>query len=78
MNEVSILSSVLSLGVGGVLGIVIFLMYRIDRKNTEERWQNITHDLVKARKEETESREKNTKVLTELIILVERVNGKRG
>ena len=74
--ELSLIESFMSLGVGGVLGLVIFLMYRRDRKDTEKRWSNMVDDLIETRREETESREANTKASTELTILMKSLNGK--
>ena len=58
-----------SLGVGALLGIVIFLMYRQDRRSSEKR---LTHLL----EQDQETRECHTKALTELITLIERLNGR--
>ena len=67
--ELSLVESVLSLGIGGVGMIVIFLVYRLDRKANEKR-------LTKLLEEDQDSRKKNTEALTELTILVKRFNGK--
>ena len=69
MTETSIIASVLSLGVGGVLGIVIFFMYRYDRKGSE-------HRLSKIIEADQQTREKHTSALVELITLLKRMNGK--
>jgi len=69
-----------SLGVGAFLGALIFLIYRRDRQASEksqredrrfmeDRLTQILHDEVR-------SREENTKALTELTILISRLNGK--
>jgi len=76
MSELEILKSLASLGVGGVLGIVIFLMYRRDRKDTEKRWEDMTRDLIESRDKETESRDNNTAATTELAVLMKKLNGK--
>lgn len=67
--ELSLIESVLSLGIGGTGMLVIFLMYRLDRRASEKR-------LTKLLEEDQETREKNTKALTVLITLVERLNGR--
>ena len=67
--ELSLIESVLSLGIGGTGMLVIFLMYRLDRKASEKR-------LTKLLEEDQETREKNTKAITVLITLVERLNGR--
>ena len=58
-----------SLGVGGFLGTLIFIMYRIDRKSIEKRMSKLLEEDVETRKE-------NTKVLTELVTLITRLNGR--
>ena len=76
-------------GVGGLLAVIIFLMYRRDRHDTEKRilfnaieTEKRIHDVHKANAErlehlleqDQESREANTKALTELIVLITRLN----
>lgn len=58
-----------SLGVGCFLAVLIFIMYRIDRKNSEKRF-TILLDRVLVQGE------KNTRAFTKLITLLRRVNGK--
>lgn len=58
-----------SLGVGAFLGTLIFLMYRKDRTATEKR-------LTKLLEEDQDTRKDNTRVLTELVTLIERLNGR--
>jgi len=60
--------SILSLGVGGALGLIIFTIYRMDKMHTEK----ILCEMVKA---DRETREDNTKAITELITLLRRLNG---
>jgi len=70
-----------SLGVGAFLGTLIFLMYRKDRKDTERR----IHDVHNAHSErlevllekDQETREENTKALTELNVLLRKLNGRK-
>ena len=67
-------------GVGAVFGLIIFFLYRIDRKASEKR----INDVHKAHSERLEhllekdqqTREDNTKALTELTTLLVRMNGK--
>lgn len=70
-----------SLGVGAFLGFIIFLMYRRDRIATEKMWREskkFTEDrLSELIEKDQESREDNTKALTELITLLLRLNGKK-
>ncbi len=77
MTEYEILGTVLSLGVGGVLSIIIFFMYRSDRKSTEDRWEKLAFELVKCRKDESRTRRKHTEALTELTNQLKRMNGKQ-
>lgn len=69
-----------SLGVGAFLGLIIFLMYRRDRNATEKMWREskkFTEDrLTDLLEQDQESREANTKALTELTTLVTRLNGR--
>ncbi len=65
-----------SLGVGAFLGSLIFLMYRRDRNNTEKMWREskkFTDEMVER---DQNTREDNTKALTELNILLRKLNGK--
>lgn len=59
-----------SLGVGAFLGTLIFIMYRSEKKATEERMARMIKDDIQARKE-------NTRVLSELVTLISRLNGRR-
>ena len=78
-------------GVGGLLAVIIFLMYRRDRKDTEKRitfnaieTEKRIYDVHKSHSERLErlleqdqkSREDNTKAITELIVLITRLNGR--
>ena len=70
-----------SLGVGAFLGTLIFLMYRKDRLNTEVMWREskkFTEDrLDELITKDQETRESNTKALTELNILLRKMNGRK-
>jgi hypothetical protein len=56
------------LGVGALLGMVMFLCYRQDRKNTEDRLSQ----LLKA---DQETREQNTRAIAELTTWLKDRNG---
>ena len=58
-----------SLGVGAVFGLIVFLIYRQEKRATEKR-------LTKLLEEDQESRQANTEALTELSTLVKRLNGR--
>jgi len=66
--EVGIIGSALSLGVGGVLALVIFFIYRKDKNATESRLSDmIDRDII--------SREKHTEAITELYTFLKQKNG---
>ena len=70
-----------SLGVGAFLGTLIFLMYRKDRLSTEKMWREskkFTEDrLTELVEKDQETREENTKAVTELNILLRKMNGRK-
>jgi hypothetical protein len=78
--EADILTAASTMGVGALFGIVVFCIYRIDRKASEDRWINhgkeLESRLCSMVKADQESRQENTKVLSELVTLLERMNGK--
>ena len=78
--SIDLLQLVGSLGVGALLGVIIFLMYRHDRNATEKMWREskkFTEDrLDEIIQRDQESREANTKTLAELYILLTRMNGR--
>jgi len=67
-------------GIGGLIAIIIFFMYRRDRKDTETRINDVhkahSERLEHLLEQDQESRHDNTKALTELIILITRLNGR--
>ena len=65
-----------SLGVGAFLGALIFLMYRRDRLSTEKMWRDAKRFTDALIERDQETREDNTKALTELNILLRKMNGK--
>jgi hypothetical protein len=69
MNESSWITAALSLGVGGVLAIIVFLCYRQDRNKSEDRLTGLL-------KQDQKGRQDNTTVLAELVTLIRRLNGK--
>lgn len=79
--ESSLLEVVAAGGPIAILAVIIFWMYRKDRKDTERR----IHDVHKAHSErlenllekDQETREDNTKALTELNILLRKLNGRK-
>lgn len=66
-------------GVGAVFGVIVFLLYRIDRKATEKMWREskkFTEDrLTDLIAQDQLTRAENTKALTELTTLLIRMNG---
>jgi len=77
----SVLQIAGSLGVGAFLGALIFLMYRRDRNNTEQMWREskkFTEDRLNTLIEKDQkTREDNTEALTELIVLLKKMNGRK-
>jgi len=67
-------------GVGAVFGIVVFFIYRIDRKNSENKLREdrkfMEDRLTNVLDNYSEAFENNTKALTELTTLLLRLNGK--
>ena len=74
--ELEFIKAVASLGVGTVFGLVVFFVYRTDRKDTEKRMGALLQQDMELRKEENETRKENTGVLSSLKTLIERLNGK--
>ena len=84
---IDLLQIVSSLGVGALLGLVIFWMYRQDRKATEKMWREskkftedrltkLLEDDQETRREHTKAVLEYTKAVTELTTLLVRMNGK--
>jgi len=66
--EWGIIQGILSLGVGGVLAIIIFIMYRRDKNATETKLTDmINRDII--------TRERNTEAITELSTFLKQKNG---
>ena len=69
-----------SLGVGAFLGLIIFLMYRSDRKSSEcqlrEDRKFMEDRLTKILEEDQESRRENTRALSELTQYLRQSNGR--
>ena len=76
--ELEFIKAVASLGVGAVFGLVVFFVYRTDRKETEKRMGALLQQDMELRKEENETRKENTGVLSSLKTLIERLNGKKN
>jgi hypothetical protein len=68
MTDIGLVETLSSLGAGGILALIMFLVYRKDRKSSEDRLTNLLD-------KEIESREKHTAALTELKVLLEKLNG---
>jgi len=78
---IDLIQIVSSLGVGALLGLVIFWMYRQDRKASEDRLREdrrfMEDRLTSLLNNYYEAFENNTKALTELIVLLSKMNGKK-
>ena len=80
MIDINLMQLAASLGVGGFLGLIIFLMYRQDRKSSEKRhleaWRASEERLSKIIEQDQETRQEHTRALTELNILIKTINGR--
>lgn len=79
--ELPLVEAIASGGPVAVLAVIIFYMYRKDRKDTEHRIHSV-HEAHSERLEnmlekDQETREDNTKALTELNILLRKMNGRK-
>lgn len=78
--ESSILQVAGSLGVGALLGVVMFYAYRQDRKASEKRhleaWKASEERMAKIIESDQKTRQEYTKVMTELVDFLKRANGK--
>jgi len=76
-----LLEAVSSGGPVAILAIVIFIMYRKDRQDTERRIHDIhiahSERLESLLEKDQETREDNTRALTELNTLLTRMNGRK-
>lgn len=74
------LKEIASFGLGGSLCILFFLVYRRDRKQSEDRLREdrkfMEDRLTIVIAGDQKSREKNTKALTGLVTLLRALNGK--
>ena len=69
--EWELIKNTLELGGVAVLAIIIFFIYRIDRRASEKRLSGLL-------KEDQVTREKHSQVLTELITWLKMKNGNKG
>ena len=85
--EQTIIETLASAGAVAILAGIIFLMYRRDREASEKRIIDICtghenrlrddkEQMVEIIKDEQKSREENTKALTQLTTILERMNGR--
>lgn len=69
-------------GIGGLLAVVVIFLYRQDRKDTLQQLRTdrkyMEDRLTTIICEDQKSRESNTHALTQLTMLIERLNGKRS
>jgi len=77
---IDILNLIGSLGVGAFLALIIFFMYRRDRNETLRKQREdrkfMEDRLTKLLEDDQQSREANTRTLTELTTLISRLNGR--
>ena len=74
--DFGILESILSMGGAAVLAIIIFLMYRKDKNSTEKTLGELTKRGIEAHNKHSEAMQKNSQVLSELIVLIKNMNGR--
>ena len=67
--ETDIIQAMSSLGVGAVFGVVVFWVYRIDKKTSEKRLSELLRENMRLQIE-------HQKVLTELVTLLRGLNGR--
>lgn len=67
--EWGVIQGILSLGVGGVLAIVIFVMYRRDKNATVSMLSDMLDRVL-------DTIERHTEAITELSVLLRKMNGK--
>ncbi len=77
MTEPAILDMVASGGIGAILSVIIFVMYRYDRKDSEGKYRKFVHDCMDCKSEEVrvreldaKSRDRHTQVLAELATII--------
>lgn len=86
--EYGLIEALCTLGVGGALAVVVFLMYRRDKNASEERIISICEGHERKLREDRdqmasmvnrdqETRERNTSAITELVILLRKMNGRK-
>lgn len=80
LGDLSLINTLATGGPVAILAYIIFAMYRKDRINTEAMWREskkFTEDrLNEIIESDQESRAENTKALTELNILLRKMNGR--
>ena len=77
MIEYSLVETLAAGGPVAILAALIYLMYRKDRNSTEKMWREskkFTDEMVER---DQETREDNTKAITELNILLRKLNGRK-
>jgi len=81
MVESAIIEALATGGPVAILAFFIFWMYRKDRNNTESMWREskkFTEDrLNELIGKDQDTREKNTKALTQLTVLLRKMNGRK-
>jgi len=78
--DTDFIRSIASMGVGAVFGFIVFIIYRIDRKESIQRFAELCESMEKRLatllERDSDTREENTKALQELTTLVQRLNGR--
>jgi hypothetical protein len=73
--ETEIITAVSSLGAGGVIGVIIFWMYRQDRRCSEDRLTKLLEADQQSREESTKATAEHTSMIAELLAFLRAKNG---
>lgn len=76
MLEYSLIETLAAGGPVAILALIIYLMYRKDRNNTERMWRDSKRSTDEMVRRDQDTREANTKALTELNVLLRKINGR--
>ena len=78
--DLEFIKIVASLGVGALFGIIVFLFYRADKKETESQLTELVrktqNDFTELHKDTLNVLRDNTKTIGELLILLSRIDGR--
>ncbi len=70
MPDITWVKDIANMGVGLILGLVMFSVYRIDSTANNKRMSELIEQNNKVIEHDSDSRDSNTKILSELTILL--------